>query len=144
MVYVRNRINPFMPTAPTFVVRETDVSRHNGGTSGAPLKRLRDDSALKALSYLRGWAKMGNGGQKWVKSKKYCLSHLDDVLDLPGTELRLVSLLVDLLVDSVADHLQNFFRNLLNFIHQTAAQFAHYQILENNQIFSNNLKKISL
>ena len=38
--------NPFMPTVQTFAVRETDVSRHNGGTSGAPLKPLRDDSAL--------------------------------------------------------------------------------------------------
>ena len=49
-----NVINPFMPTVPTFAVRETDVSRHNGGTSGAPLKPLRDDSALRALSSLRG------------------------------------------------------------------------------------------
>ena len=30
------------------------VSRHNGGTSGAPLKPLRDDSALRALPSLRG------------------------------------------------------------------------------------------
>jgi len=30
-------INPFLPTVPTFAVRETDVSRHNGGeTWGAP------------------------------------------------------------------------------------------------------------
>ena len=43
-------LNPFMPTVPTFAVRETDVSRHYGGTSGAPLKPLRDDSALRALS----------------------------------------------------------------------------------------------
>ena len=43
-----------MPTVPIFAVRETDVSRHNGGTSGAPLKPLRDDSALRALSSLRG------------------------------------------------------------------------------------------
>ena len=47
-------VNPFMPTVPTFAVRETDVSRHNGGTSGAPHKSLRDDSALRALSSLRG------------------------------------------------------------------------------------------
>ena len=45
-------INPFMPTVPTFAVRETDVSRHNGGTSGAPLKPLRDDSALRARQSL--------------------------------------------------------------------------------------------
>ena len=29
------------------------VSRHNGGYSGAPLKPLRDDSVLRALSFLR-------------------------------------------------------------------------------------------
>ena len=43
-----------MPTVPKFAVRETNVPRHNGGTSGAPLKPLRDDSALRALSSLRG------------------------------------------------------------------------------------------
>ena len=42
----------FLPTVPTFAVRETDVSRHNEGTSGAPIKPLRDDSALRALSSL--------------------------------------------------------------------------------------------
>ena len=47
-------LNLFLPTVPTFAVRETDVSRHNGGTSGAPLKPHRDDSALRALSSLRG------------------------------------------------------------------------------------------
>ena len=46
--------NPFMPTVPTFAVRETDISWHNGGNSGVPLKPLRDDSALGALSTLRG------------------------------------------------------------------------------------------
>ena len=30
------------------------VSRHNGGTAGAPLKPLRVDSALRTLSSLRG------------------------------------------------------------------------------------------
>ena len=44
---------PFLPTVPTFAVRETDISRHNGGPSGAPLKPLRDDSALRALSTLK-------------------------------------------------------------------------------------------
>ena len=42
--------NPFLPTVPTFAVRETDVSRHNGGTSGPPIM----PSALRALSSLRG------------------------------------------------------------------------------------------
>ena len=78
------------PLRSTFAVRETDVSRHNGGTSGAPLKPLRDDSALRALSSQRGlrgasevpplcretsvfrtanvgtWLRKRNGGQKWV------------------------------------------------------------------------------
>ena len=47
--------NPFLPTVPTFAVRETDVSRHKWGTWGATLKPIRDDSALRALSSLRGW-----------------------------------------------------------------------------------------
>ena len=42
------------PLRSTFAARETDVSRHNGGTSGAPLKPLRADSVLRALSSLRG------------------------------------------------------------------------------------------
>ena len=50
----RCRNNPFMPTVQTFAVWETDVSRDKGGTSDAPLKPLRDDSALGALSSLRG------------------------------------------------------------------------------------------
>ena len=82
-----------MPTVPTFAVRETDVSRHNGGASGAPLKPFRDDSAVRKLSSLGGlrgapevpplcretsvsrtahvgtWLRKHNGGQKWVK---YC------------------------------------------------------------------------
>ena len=75
--------NPFLPTVLTFAVRETNVSRHNGGTSGAPLKPLRDDSTVRALSSqgfkggTRGSpimprdvslsdSKCWNGGQKWV------------------------------------------------------------------------------
>ena len=41
-------INPFMPTGAFNICCLRDcVSRHNGGTSGAPLKPLRDDSALR-------------------------------------------------------------------------------------------------
>ena len=41
-------LNPFMPTVPTFAVRETDVSRTaNVGT----------------------WLRKRNGGQKWVKNQ---------------------------------------------------------------------------
>ena len=48
-------INPFVPTVAFIICCPRDcVSRHNGGTSGAPLKPLRDDSALRALSSLRG------------------------------------------------------------------------------------------
>ena len=44
-----------MPTVAFNICCPRDcVSRHNGGTSGAPLKPLRDDSALRALSSLRG------------------------------------------------------------------------------------------
>ena len=57
-------LNPFLPTVPTFAVRETNVSWHNGGNSGAPLKTLRDDSALRALSSL--------SGQKWIKQSDAC------------------------------------------------------------------------
>ena len=43
------------PLRSTFAVRETaSLGIYNGGTSGAPLKPLRDDSALRALSSLRG------------------------------------------------------------------------------------------
>ena len=82
----------FRNQVPTFAVRET--ARHNGGTSGAPLKPLRDDSALRTLSSLKGlrgtpevsplcretsvsrtanvgtWLQKRNGGQKWVKCWK--------------------------------------------------------------------------
>ena len=47
--------NPLMPNGAFNICSPRDcVSRHNGGTSGAPLKPLRDDSALRALSTLRG------------------------------------------------------------------------------------------
>ena len=47
-------LSPFMPTGAFNICCPRDcVSRHNGGTSGAPLKPLRDDSALRALSTLR-------------------------------------------------------------------------------------------
>ena len=43
----KRRINPLMPTGAFNICCPRDcVSRHNGGTSGAPLKPLRDDSAL--------------------------------------------------------------------------------------------------
>ena len=48
-------INPFLPTVAFNICCPRDcVSRHNGGTAGAPLKPLRDDSALRALLSLRG------------------------------------------------------------------------------------------
>ena len=84
-------INPFMPTGAFNICCPRDcVSWHNGGTSGAPLKLLRDDSALRTLSSLGGlrgatkvpplcretsvswtanvgtWLRKRNGGHKWV------------------------------------------------------------------------------
>ena len=47
--------NPLMPSGAFNICCPRDcVSRHNGGTSGGPLKPPRDDSALRALSSLRG------------------------------------------------------------------------------------------
>ena len=44
-----------MPTVAFKIYCPRDcVSRHNRGTAGAPLKPLRDNSALRALSTLRG------------------------------------------------------------------------------------------
>ena len=52
---LRHSFNPFMPTSAFNICCPRDcVSWHNGGTAGAPLKPLRDDSALRALSTLRG------------------------------------------------------------------------------------------
>ena len=48
-------LNPSMPNGAFNICCPRDcISRHNGGISGAPLKPLRVDSALKALSTLRG------------------------------------------------------------------------------------------
>ena len=54
------RIIPLMPVGnysyQFFICCPRDcVSQHNGGTSGSPLKPLRVDSALRALSTLRGF-----------------------------------------------------------------------------------------
>ena len=50
-----SRVNPFLPTgAFNICCPKYCVSRHKGDTAGAPLKPLRDDSALRALSTLRG------------------------------------------------------------------------------------------
>ena len=47
--------NPLMPSGAFNICCPRDcVSRHNGGTLGAPLKPLRVVSALRALSTLRG------------------------------------------------------------------------------------------
>jgi len=63
-------VNPFMPIGAFNICCPRDgVSRHNGGTSGAPLKPLIVDSALRALSSLRGLRDANverTGGHKWV------------------------------------------------------------------------------
>ena len=56
----RVTFNPFLPTVAFNICCPSDcVSRHNGGTAGAPLKPLRDDSALRALSSPRGSQSLG-------------------------------------------------------------------------------------
>ena len=46
-IIMYNHVIPFMPTGVFNICCPRDcVSRHNGGTSGAPLKPLRVDSAL--------------------------------------------------------------------------------------------------
>ena len=68
IIEVTCAVNPFMPTVPTFVVRETDVSRHNGRASGSPIMP-RDVS----LSDSKCW----NGGHEWViKGNIVCSSSL--------------------------------------------------------------------
>ena len=48
-------ITPFMPTVAFNICCPRDcVSRHNGDAAGVAIKPLRDDSALRALSSLRG------------------------------------------------------------------------------------------
>jgi len=55
--------NPFLPTVPTFAVRETDVSRHNGGTSGSTI--MPGDVSLSD-------SKCRNGGYEWVQHELDC------------------------------------------------------------------------
>ena len=89
-------LNLFMPTVVFNICCPRDcVSRHNGGTSGAPLKPLRVDSALRALSTLRGLrgapvSRTANvertGRHKWVNTH----SENDFVTELPDINLKLV------------------------------------------------------
>ena len=65
-----------MPTGAFNICCPRDcVSRHNGGTSGAPLKPLRDDSALRALStlgfFLSVSASSGNFSGRSAIHKKF-------------------------------------------------------------------------
>ena len=54
IILVRLSLGQQMLNATVICCPRDCVSRHNGGTSGAPLNPLRDDSALRALSTLRG------------------------------------------------------------------------------------------
>ena len=47
-------INPFLPTVSTFAGRETDVSRHNGGTRGAPIFFLLHMYSSHGCGKIRG------------------------------------------------------------------------------------------
>ena len=68
-------INPCMPTvAFNICCPRGCVSRHNGGTSGAPLKPLRDDSALRAVSRTANVERTGR--HKWVNlTRVHCISY---------------------------------------------------------------------
>ena len=51
--------NQFLPTVPTFAVRETDVSRLNKGTLGAPLLGAPVVPPANGQQMLERWAKIG-------------------------------------------------------------------------------------
>ena len=61
-------VNPLMPNGAFNICCPRDcVSRHNGGSSGAPLKPLRDDSApIMPRDVSLSDSKCWNGGQKLV------------------------------------------------------------------------------
>ena len=54
-----------MSTVPTFAVRETDVSRHNGGTSGSPI--MPGDVSLLDSKCWNGGQKLVAKTQRWAK-----------------------------------------------------------------------------
>ena len=61
-----------MPTVATFAVRETDVSRHNGDPSGAPIKR---EMSVSRTANVGTWLRKRNGGKKWVKQGPQLVLH---------------------------------------------------------------------
>ena len=54
-----------MPTVPTFAVQDTNVSRHNGATSGAPI--MPRDVSLSDSKCWNGGQKLVAKTQRWAK-----------------------------------------------------------------------------
>ena len=70
----RFELQAIFPTVPNICCPRDCVSRHNGGTSGAPLKPLRDDSALRAVSRTANVERTGR--HKWVNlTRVHCISY---------------------------------------------------------------------
>ena len=60
--------NPFLSTVPTFAVWETDVFRHNGGNSGAPI--MPRDVSLSDSKCWNGGQKLVAKTQRWAHSER--------------------------------------------------------------------------
>ena len=75
-----------MPTVPTFAVRETNASRHNGGTRGSPL--CRETSVSRT-------ANVGTVGKNWLSGPKLSLEGFKGNLNLRNLSLTLNTAIFD-------------------------------------------------
>ena len=85
--------NPFMPTVAFNICCPRDcVSRHNGGTAGAPLKPPRDDSALRSCqSFCCDEACRTIGPRNWRLSTSWRLNYdVEKKLLWLGTQLKVL------------------------------------------------------
>ena len=151
-------INPFMPTGAFNICCLRDcVSLHNGSTAGAPLKPLRDDSALRALSSLRGLrglplcretlvsrtANFGTVGENWLRNtdEEACAWLLQLLNRLLEETKKIVNVFMSLLIhyrNNVSMSLlihsgNNVFRSLL--IHYRNNVFMSLSIHYRNKVF---------
>ena len=82
-------VNPFMPTVAFDICCQRDcVSRHNGGTAGAPLKPLSDNSVLRALSSLRGLRGAPEGPPLCRETQSLGQQMLNATVGINGLSLR--------------------------------------------------------
>ena len=107
-----------MPTGAFNICCPRDyVSRLNGGISGAPLKLLRVDSALRALSSRTAVSRTANvertGRHKWVKMELSCLGQKWSLSKLKYEDL-CGSSSINLPVYKSAFYTQDNFDNILN------------------------------